>query len=65
MLPSDDDMVVAYGMFQQIGLEVDVEGDLGAAEMLAIRCLHGLGFGDKKTIQFGTSPFEDGIVGHG
>ena len=50
MLPSDDDMVVANGMLEQIRLQVHIERDLRAAEMVAVRALNGLRLRNEITI---------------
>ena len=50
MPSANDDVMVADGMLQQIGLQVYVERDLRAAKMVAVGRLYGLCFGDKKTV---------------
>ncbi len=50
MPSTDDDVVVADGMLKQIRLQVHIECDLRAAEMIAIWRFDGLRFGDKITI---------------
>ena len=47
MRSTDDDMVVADGMLEQIRLQIHIERDLRAAEMVAVRCFYGLCLGDK------------------
>ena len=56
--PTDDDMVVADGMLQQVGLQIDIQGDLRAAEMVAVRRFDGLGLRDKETVEFWATPFK-------
>ena len=50
MPPTDDDVVVADGMLEQVRLQVYVERDLCATEMVAVRRFDGLGFCDEITI---------------
>ena len=58
MPPTDDDMVVADGMLKQIRLQVHIECDLRATEMLAVWRFDGLRFGDKIAVEFGATPFK-------
>ena len=58
MSSSNDDMMVTDGMLEQIRLQVDVERDLGAAEMVAVRRFDGLCLGDEVTVEFLATPFE-------
>ena len=48
--PTDDDVMVADGMLQQIRLQVDIERNLRAAEMVAVRRLDGLRLRDEITV---------------
>ena len=58
MSPTDDDVVVADGMLEQVRLQVHVERDLCATEMVAVRCCNGLGLCDKIAVKLRPSPFE-------
>ena len=58
MSPTDDDVVVANGMLEQIRLQVDVERDLCATKMVTVRRFDGLCLNDKISVQLGTSPFK-------
>ena len=58
MSPTDDDVVVADGMLKQVRLQVDIERDLRAAEMVAVRRLDGFGLGDEVTVKFRATPFK-------
>ena len=58
VLSTDDDVVVADGMLEQVRLQVHVKRDLRAAEMVAVRCLYGLGLRDEITVQLWAAPFE-------
>ena len=57
MPSTDDDVVVTDGMLQQIRLQVDVKGDLRAAEVVAVRRCYGLCLGDDITVELRTAPF--------
>ena len=58
MTPTDDDMVVADGVLQQIRLQVHVERDLCAAEMVAVGRFDGFGLSDVVTVKLRTAPFK-------
>ena len=58
MPSTDDDVVVADGMLEQIRLQVYVECDLRATEMVAVWRFDGLRFGDKKAVELGATPFK-------
>ena len=55
---TDNDVVVADGMLEQIRLQVHVECDLRTAEMVAVRCFDGFGFSDEITVKFCAAPFK-------
>ena len=50
MSPTDDNMMVADGVLEQIRFQVHIERDLCAAEMVAVRCFDGLCFDDEITV---------------
>ena len=56
--PTDDDVMVADGMLEQVRLQVYVERDLCAAEMVAVRRLDSLGLRDEIAVQLRATPFE-------
>lgn len=58
MPPANDDMVVADGVLEQIRLQIDIERDLRATEMVTVRHLNGSCFGDKETVEFWATPFK-------
>ena len=58
MPPTDDDMVVADGMLEQIRLQINAKSDLCATEMLAVRCFDGLCLGNKIAFKLWATPFE-------
>ncbi len=52
MVSTDDDMVVANRMLQQIGFQVHVERDLCSTEMVAVRRFDGFSLCDEITVKF-------------
>ena len=58
MSSTDDDVVVADGMLEQIRLQVDVQGDLRTTEMFAVGRFDGFSFGDEITVQLRAAPFK-------
>ena len=56
--PTDDDVVVADRMLEQVRLQVHIERDLSAAEMVTIRHFDGLRLGDEIMVQLRTAPFK-------
>ena len=58
MSPTDNDVVVAYGMLQQVRLQVDIERDLRAAEVVAVGHFDGFRFGDEVAVEFRPAPFK-------
>ena len=54
----DDDVVVADGMLEQVRLQVHVERDLCATEMVAVRHFYGFGLCDEIMVQLWAAPFE-------
>ena len=56
--PTDNYMMVADGMLQQVGPQIDIQSDLRATEMVAIRHFDGRCLGDEITVKLGTSPFK-------
>ena len=58
MSSTDDGVVVADGMLEQIRLQVHIERDLRAAEMVAVRRFDGFSFCDKAAVKFRTTPFK-------
>ena len=58
MSPTDNDVVVANGVLEQIRLQVDVERDLCATKMVAVRCFDGLCLGDEIAVNFLAAPFK-------
>ena len=58
MSPTDDDVVVADGMLEQVRLQVHVERDLCATEMVAVRRFDGFSFRDEIAVQLRAAPFE-------
>ena len=58
MTPTDDDVVVADGVLQQIRLQVHVERDLCAAEMVAVGRFDGFGLCHEIPVQLRTTPFK-------
>ena len=58
MSSADDDMVVADGMLEQVGLQIHIQGDLCAAEMVAVGRFDGFGLGDEETVHLRATPFK-------
>lgn len=58
MSTTDDDMVVAYGMLEQVRLQIDVERNLRATEMVAIRRFHSFCLGNEIMVELRAAPFE-------
>ena len=58
MPPTNDDMVIADGVLKQVRLQIYVECDLRAAEMVAVGRFDGLRLGDKVTVKFWATPFK-------
>ena len=58
MSTANDDVVIADGMLEQVRLQIDIERDLRAAEMVAVRRCHGLSLDNEITVQLRTTPFE-------
>ena len=58
MSPTDDDVVVADGMLEQVRLQVHVERDLCATEMVAVGRFDGFGLRDEIAVQLRATPFE-------
>ena len=58
MSSTNDDMVVAYGVLKQIRLQIYVECDLRAAEMVAVWGLDGLCFSNEIAVKVWAAPFE-------
>lgn len=58
MSSTNDDVVVADGVLQQVRFQVYIERDLRATEMVAVRRFYGFGLCDEITVQFRATPFE-------
>ena len=58
MSSTDDDVVVADGLLEQVGFQVHVERDLCATEMVAVRRFDGFGLCNEIAVQLRTTPFE-------